>query len=75
MQARVRNDNANMAMRNGTDNFHLANRCDNTDNLSSTDLYTYILIDDAIFTSFTTGEVEIAYKGISTDENGGYNSR
>ena len=33
MQARVRNDNAVMAMRYGTDNFHLANRCDCTDNL------------------------------------------
>ena len=39
-------------------------------NLSSKDSYTYILSNDAIFTNFTTDEVEIAYNGISTDENG-----
>lgn len=69
-QLRVNDGNNYIAMRYATDNFHRLVRCDGTANVSSTDAYTYTLSDDAIFTNFQTGSIQMAYKGFKTDENG-----
>lgn len=69
-QLRAVNGNSYVAMRYATDTFHRLVKCDGSLNISSTDSPTYTVSDDAVFTNFQTGVVQMAYKGFKTDENG-----
>ena len=57
------------AMRYATDNFHSVRHCLNSPDMACSSEYTYSLNNNYIITSFKTGFVFMAYKGLAVDED------
>tara|TARA_R110002126_G_scaffold47605_6_gene133384 strand:- start:7621 stop:8412 length:792 start_codon:yes stop_codon:yes gene_type:complete len=68
MQSRVKTGNGYSSMSYATNNFH--RHCSTSGDVGRSCSTNYTLSDDCIFTSFSSGVVEIAYRALPTDKNG-----
>jgi len=68
MQFRYKTENGYSPMSYATNNFH--RHCSSSPDTKCEHTVTYTLSDDCVFTNFDKGTVEVAYKGLPTDDNG-----
>ena len=68
MQFRYKTANGYVAMAYASDNFHM--HCNPSPDLSCKSSVTYTLSNDCVFTNFSSGTVEVAYRALPTDKNG-----